>query len=77
VVLKGSGVLAVCMRCPKCNSEDVVFSQNICETTTNGYGLRIRCKQCGFTPPKSKWQWISAEKAIGVWNKYKRKSIRT
>lgn len=61
-------------KCPKCNSEDVTISTNICETTSNGYGVRVRCKSCGFSPPKSKWTWFSSPDAINVWNKYKRRA---
>jgi hypothetical protein len=59
--------------CPKCGSADIHLCQNIVETTTNGFGLRWECKQCKFHPPKSRWQWISVEKATEIWNRYKRK----
>jgi len=59
--------------CPKCNSINVSLYQNICETNSNGFGLRIQCNVCKFVAPKSKWQWNSAKKAIEIWNKYKRK----
>jgi len=58
--------------CPKCSSTNVGLTTNYVITTTNGYGVRIRCRNCDYEPPKSKWQWYSAEKAIEIWNGYKR-----
>jgi len=60
-------------KCPKCGSNNITLFQNICETTSNGFGLRVQCNDCKFVPPKSKWQWISTKIAVEIWNKYKRK----
>lgn len=59
-------------QCPKCNSTNVGIFSNYIETTTNGLGIRIHCRDCDFEPPKSKWQWFSSEKAIEIWNNHKR-----
>ena len=59
-------------KCPKCCSDNVIIYTNICETTKNGFGIRVQCKDCNFVPPKSKWQWMSTDKAIIIWNTYKR-----
>lgn len=60
--------------CPKCGSENIGLSTNYRETIINGWGIRISCRDCNFAPPKSKWQRISSEKAITIWNNYKRKN---
>jgi len=59
--------------CPKCNSKNVILRSCICETIKYGFGIRVHCQDCSFETPKSKWQWISSDNAIKIWNKYKRK----
>lgn len=59
--------------CPKCGSEKVAHKSNMCETSRNGWGCRIECVDCGFAPPKSKWQYFSFAIAVEIWNKYRRK----
>jgi transcription elongation factor Elf1 len=58
--------------CPKCGSTNVGICTHYIETTTKGWGIRVVCKDCDFAPPKSKWHWFSSEKAIEIWNGYKR-----
>ena len=61
--------------CPKCNSTKVTIHTCWGETINLGWGVRVHCNECDYEPPECKWQWHSTEKAIKIWNKYKRKGL--
>lgn len=60
--------------CPKCNSNNVSLCSCAGITINYGLGIRVQCNNCGFKPPASKWQRRNSEKAIEIWNDYKRKN---